>query len=265
MRRSRRTARHRGARVRDRRRDLRAAHMRVAQTGRRRGRDRRSRHPSTRAAGDRLRQDRSDRGESDSCPRPTASPHWGLGHPPTCQAGHVGEPSDTDMRVWLRELDRIYRSRSATRYLGIIATAGPHGWSSKRSCTRNDARPRPRPWELVADVGELAERALRNRGRVNPRARHPLPARDLRATGGSPMTADAIGRPRGPRSGALGSPVPPRRVRRRRPGRRHPTGDGGLESPSLPSRLQVRGDIEPWATTATAPPSRFIARVKHPT
>jgi hypothetical protein len=49
---------------------------------------------------------------------------------PTCPAGHVGEPSDTDIRVWLRELDRIDRSRSATRYLGIIATAGPRGWSS---------------------------------------------------------------------------------------------------------------------------------------
>jgi hypothetical protein len=34
------------------------------------------------------------------------------------------------MSVWLRELDRINRSRSATRYLGIVATAGARGWSS---------------------------------------------------------------------------------------------------------------------------------------
>ena len=50
---------------------------------------------------------------------------------PTCPPGRVGEPSDTDMSTWLRELDRIDRSRSATRYLGIIATSGPRGWSSK--------------------------------------------------------------------------------------------------------------------------------------
>ena len=35
------------------------------------------------------------------------------------------------MSAWLRELDRIDRSRLATCYLGIIATAGPRGWSSK--------------------------------------------------------------------------------------------------------------------------------------
>ena len=50
---------------------------------------------------------------------------------PTCPPGRVGEPSDTDMAVWRSELDRIDRNRSATRYLGIIATAGPRGWSSK--------------------------------------------------------------------------------------------------------------------------------------
>jgi hypothetical protein len=50
---------------------------------------------------------------------------------PTCPRGRVGEPSDTDMSTWLSELDRIDRTRSATRYLGVIATAGPCGWSSK--------------------------------------------------------------------------------------------------------------------------------------
>jgi hypothetical protein len=49
---------------------------------------------------------------------------------PTCPAGHVGEPSATDMQTWLGELDRIDRGRPATRYLGIIATAGKRGWTS---------------------------------------------------------------------------------------------------------------------------------------
>jgi hypothetical protein len=50
---------------------------------------------------------------------------------PRCPVGRIGEPSDTDMRTWLSELDRIDHSRSATRYLGIIATVGVRGWSSK--------------------------------------------------------------------------------------------------------------------------------------
>lgn len=41
-----------------------------------------------------------------------------------------GEPSSTDMSVWLSELDRIDRSRLTTRYIGIIATAGERGWDS---------------------------------------------------------------------------------------------------------------------------------------
>ena len=120
---------------------------------------------------------------------------------PTCPPGRVGEPSDTDMSTWLRELDRIDRSRSATRYLGIIATAGPRGWSSKprlhawvvsrddrgrpicQPATLTESRYARAAWrrsaenpplrELVTDVGDLAERALRLRGiRVNPCARH---------------------------------------------------------------------------------------------
>jgi hypothetical protein len=49
---------------------------------------------------------------------------------PRCPAGHVGEPSDKDMSVWLSELDRIDRSRCTTRYVGVIATAGERGWAS---------------------------------------------------------------------------------------------------------------------------------------
>ena len=45
---------------------------------------------------------------------------------PTCPAGHIGEPSATDMQTWLGELDRI----DPTRYVGIIATAVKHGWRS---------------------------------------------------------------------------------------------------------------------------------------
>lgn len=41
---------------------------------------------------------------------------------PTCPPGHVGEPSDTDMSTWLRELDRIERSRSG---LAISASSRP--------------------------------------------------------------------------------------------------------------------------------------------
>lgn len=44
---------------------------------------------------------------------------------------NTGRPSKVDMTTWLAELDRIDRSRSATRYLGIIATAGPRGWMSR--------------------------------------------------------------------------------------------------------------------------------------
>jgi hypothetical protein len=66
---------------------------------------------------------------------------------PACPLGHVGEPSDTDMSTWLRELDRINLSRSTTRYLGVIATAGPRGWSSPPRLhawvVRRDARGQP--------------------------------------------------------------------------------------------------------------------------
>ena len=48
------------------------------------------------------------------------------------------------MSVWVRELDRINRSRLATHYLGIIATAGPRGWSSK---------PRLHAWIVRRDDG----------------------------------------------------------------------------------------------------------------
>jgi hypothetical protein len=40
------------------------------------------------------------------------------------------------MNAWLRELDRIDLSRSTTRYLGIIATAGPCGWVVKAAAAR---------------------------------------------------------------------------------------------------------------------------------
>jgi hypothetical protein len=62
---------------------------------------------------------------------------------PTCPPGRIGEPSDGDMSTWLRELDRIDRSRQATRYVGIIATAGPRGWSSK---------PRLHAWVVSRDT-----------------------------------------------------------------------------------------------------------------
>jgi hypothetical protein len=65
---------------------------------------------------------------------------------PTCPAGRVGEPSQTDMQTWLSELDRINQSRRATRYLGIIATAGKRGWTSPQFygwIVRQDKRNRP--------------------------------------------------------------------------------------------------------------------------
>jgi hypothetical protein len=36
------------------------------------------------------------------------------------------------MQVWLSELDRSDGSRLATRYVGLIATAGERGWQSPR-------------------------------------------------------------------------------------------------------------------------------------
>ena len=66
---------------------------------------------------------------------------------PTCPAGHIGEPSATDMQTWLDELDRIDRSRSATCYLGVIVTAGKDGWRSSPYLhgwvVRHDKRNRP--------------------------------------------------------------------------------------------------------------------------
>ena len=66
---------------------------------------------------------------------------------PSCPPGRVGQPSPIDMQTWLAELDRIDRSRPATRYLGIIATAGERGWASNPELhgwvVRRDKRNRP--------------------------------------------------------------------------------------------------------------------------
>jgi hypothetical protein len=41
-----------------------------------------------------------------------------------------GEPSPRDMETWLHELEHLERERGATRYLGVILTAGKYGWRS---------------------------------------------------------------------------------------------------------------------------------------
>ena len=66
---------------------------------------------------------------------------------PSCPPGRVGQPSPIDTQTWLAELDRIDRSRPATRYLGIIATAGERGRASTPELhgwvVRRDKRNRP--------------------------------------------------------------------------------------------------------------------------
>lgn len=71
--------------------------------------------------------------------------------------GATGRPSDTDMRTWLSELDEIDRQRPVGQYLGIIATVGERGWTS---------RPRLHAWvvrrnsrgEPICEPATLGER-----------------------------------------------------------------------------------------------------------
>jgi hypothetical protein len=41
-----------------------------------------------------------------------------------------GEPSSRDLETWLGELEHLDGERGATRYLGVILTAGKYGWRS---------------------------------------------------------------------------------------------------------------------------------------
>lgn len=47
---------------------------------------------------------------------------------PESQEERPGEPTSADMYAWLHELD-LARQRGVTRYVGLIATAGPRGWT----------------------------------------------------------------------------------------------------------------------------------------